>query len=208
MTEEKQTQAYQQGGDLISELWEWMSTTMWEKVTGFAGSLVDKVKDWWNNLSWDPRSWVGAAPTSKPTTKGTVTVNGKEMSLDEWQSQQQKQQQPKAMAEGGIVTEPTKALIGEAGPEAVIPLDKFSKESNISNDILGQIASNTGDTNTALQTLAQAIFKLAQNFEGKAGKAANIVINGGDQQSQIPSASQIAAGNNDPIRAIRMQFAV
>jgi hypothetical protein len=31
----------------------------------------------------------------------------------------------KAMATGGIVTSPTMALIGEAGPEAVIPLDKI-----------------------------------------------------------------------------------
>jgi len=31
----------------------------------------------------------------------------------------------KAMAEGGIVTGPTKALVGEAGNEAVIPLKEF-----------------------------------------------------------------------------------
>jgi archaellum component FlaC len=31
----------------------------------------------------------------------------------------------KAMADGGIVTGPTRALVGEAGPEAVVPLDKF-----------------------------------------------------------------------------------
>jgi hypothetical protein len=31
----------------------------------------------------------------------------------------------KAMAKGGIVTGPTRALVGEAGTEAVIPLDKF-----------------------------------------------------------------------------------
>ena len=31
----------------------------------------------------------------------------------------------RAMAEGGIVTKPTHALIGEAGPEAVIPLNKM-----------------------------------------------------------------------------------
>ena len=29
-----------------------------------------------------------------------------------------------ALAEGGIVTQPTRALIGEAGPEAVIPLSR------------------------------------------------------------------------------------
>jgi hypothetical protein len=32
---------------------------------------------------------------------------------------------PKKMATGGIVTSPTRAIIGEAGSEAVIPLDKF-----------------------------------------------------------------------------------
>ena len=29
------------------------------------------------------------------------------------------------MAEGGIVSKPTRAIVGEAGTEAVIPLDKF-----------------------------------------------------------------------------------
>lgn len=33
--------------------------------------------------------------------------------------------EPKKMATGGVVTRPTSAIIGEAGPEAVIPLDKF-----------------------------------------------------------------------------------
>ena len=35
-----------------------------------------------------------------------------------------------ALAEGGIVTRPTNALIGEAGPEAVIPLDSNFKKGN------------------------------------------------------------------------------
>ena len=37
------------------------------------------------------------------------------------------------MALGGIVTEPTFALIGEAGPEAVIPLNKFNSIAETSN---------------------------------------------------------------------------
>jgi len=37
----------------------------------------------------------------------------------------------KPMAEGGVVNSPTRALIGEAGPEAVIPLDKISGFGNI-----------------------------------------------------------------------------
>ena len=31
------------------------------------------------------------------------------------------------MAHGGLVTGPTRALIGEAGPEAVIPLDRLDR---------------------------------------------------------------------------------
>ena len=36
-------------------------------------------------------------------------------------------QKPTALAEGGIVTGPTQALVGEAGPEIVWPLDKLEK---------------------------------------------------------------------------------
>jgi len=34
------------------------------------------------------------------------------------------------MANGGIVTSPTLALIGEAGPEAVVPLDRAGAMGN------------------------------------------------------------------------------
>ena len=35
------------------------------------------------------------------------------------------------MAEGGIVTRPTHAIIGEAGPEAVIPLNRTQQYSDL-----------------------------------------------------------------------------
>jgi len=40
-------------------------------------------------------------------------------------------------ADGGIVTKPTNALIGEAGPEAVIPLDKIDSIGGRSIEIEG-----------------------------------------------------------------------
>jgi len=50
------------------------------------------------------------------------------------------------LAEGGIVTSPTAALIGEAGPEAVIPLDKLNgmMESGSSNkiEVVGRLVGN------------------------------------------------------------------
>ena len=39
------------------------------------------------------------------------------------------------LAEGGIVTKPTNALIGEAGPEAVVPLNS-NKSMNINTQAL------------------------------------------------------------------------
>lgn len=42
-----------------------------------------------------------------------------------------------AMAKGGIVTKPTIALIGEAGPEAVIPLSRAGRPANITPGGMG-----------------------------------------------------------------------
>jgi len=54
----------------------------------------------------------------------------------------------KAMATGGVVTSPTFALIGEAGPEAVIPLDKMG---GIGGGVT--INVNGGDPNAVVQAL-------------------------------------------------------
>lgn len=51
------------------------------------------------------------------------------------------------MAAGGIVTGPTMALIGEAGPEAVIPLDKMSAMGGVTINV------NGGDPNAVVQAL-------------------------------------------------------
>jgi hypothetical protein len=50
----------------------------------------------------------------------------------------------RAMAEGGIVTKPTTALIGEAGPEAVIPLNKMGGMGNLTVVINGSVMEEEG----------------------------------------------------------------
>jgi hypothetical protein len=69
---------------------------------------------------------------------------------------------PTFMARGGVVTRPTKAIIGEAGPEAVIPLGRSGE------NLVGAAAAATGGTiNTVVelnvdgQRLARAIVKSA-----------------------------------------------
>jgi SLT domain-containing protein len=48
------------------------------------------------------------------------------------------------MAAGGIVTGPTLALIGERGPEAVIPLDRMRNQGgqNITVNVTGGISTS------------------------------------------------------------------
>ena len=46
------------------------------------------------------------------------------------------------MAEGGIVTAPTLALIGEAGPEAVVPLNRMATGGGVTINVTGGLATS------------------------------------------------------------------
>jgi uncharacterized membrane protein YjjP (DUF1212 family) len=46
------------------------------------------------------------------------------------------------MAEGGIVSSPTLALIGEAGPEAVVPLDRLNTGGGVTINVTGGLATS------------------------------------------------------------------
>lgn len=59
-----------------------------------------------------------------------------------------------ALADGGIVTGPTLALIGEAGPEAVIPLSKMGKMGGGTNITVNV---NGGDPNSIVRALQQYV---------------------------------------------------
>jgi hypothetical protein len=49
----------------------------------------------------------------------------------------------RAMADGGIVSSPTFALIGEAGPEAVVPLDQYNRgNGNVTINVTGGLATS------------------------------------------------------------------
>jgi len=227
-TSEKRTKDIQTGlsniKDTVSSFMTWINESVGNKISSFFTGIFDGAKNYWDNLSLDPRSWFGKAPEpSAPDTVPKKSARGRNV--------------PK-MAEGGVVTDSniTEAVVGEAGDEAIIPLAKggvvatqptitpidqlnnqavvplekyFNGEDfTLSKDTLEKIASNTGSTSDGLKVLGQAILKLAQVFSDKSTTgSSNIVING-QQQNQTPSASQVAATNVDPIRAIRAQFAI
>jgi hypothetical protein len=178
--------------DMIGNLMNWMKKSIWDKVTGFADNLVGAVKDWWSGVvNW----WNGDAAQGTPPMpqNNAPKTDPNELGL----------------AEGGVVKKPIKSWIGEAGPEVVIPLDKYMSPEGfkISNDLLGTIADNTSTTNETIKNLSQAILQLAGVFDKKQSSSNNIVVNGQNQPQQYPTAAQMAASNVDPIRQIRMQFA-
>jgi hypothetical protein len=61
------------------------------------------------------------------------------------------------LAQGGIVTSPTLAMIGEAGPEAVIPLNRAGGMGLGGNTITVNV--NGGDPNAVVAALRTYMFR-------------------------------------------------
>ncbi len=86
-------------------------------ISGFEGFVngairgINRIIDAINSLSWEVPDWV---PLIGGETFSFNIPNLSEISLPRVE-----------LAEGGVVTRPTNALIGEAGPEMVIPLNRF-----------------------------------------------------------------------------------
>jgi len=97
---------------LIFGGWIWAAIWIASLIIAWA-SKFDVVKD---ALSWIWDKLVSILGAMKDFAKGAWGKIGGFFGFE-------------GMAEGGIVTRPTAALIGEAGPEAVIPLNKLSSFS-------------------------------------------------------------------------------
>jgi len=103
-------------------------TKYFETVFGIYKSIFNGIASLWNNtvgkLSFKVPSWVPG-------------LGGKGFSVPNIPM----------LAEGGIVTQPTLALIGERGAEAVVPLDKMNTGGNIYVTVQG------GDPNAIVDAL-------------------------------------------------------
>ena len=70
------------------------------------------------------------------------------------------------LAAGGIVTQPTLAVVGEAGPEAVIPLSKMNQMGNVTINI---------NANVADERLGDVIVNALRQYNRRSGPA-NILV--------------------------------
>ena len=67
------------------------------------------------------------------------------------------------LAAGGIVTQPTLAMIGEGGPEAVIPLDRMGGGSGITVNVMGGLSTSA--------EIGQAVVNAIRAYNRSAGPA-------------------------------------
>lgn len=82
---------------------------MWDAIPAAFKGAINKVIGWWNNLSFYLN-----IPDAIPGLPDSFTISTPNIPY---------------LAQGGIITKPTLAVIGEAGPEAVVPLNR----SNLGN---------------------------------------------------------------------------
>jgi uncharacterized membrane protein YjjP (DUF1212 family) len=68
------------------------------------------------------------------------------------------------MAEGGIVSSPTLALIGEAGPEAVVPLDRMKTGGGVTVNVTGGLSTSA--------EIGQAVVNALRAYSRSAGPLA------------------------------------
>jgi hypothetical protein len=120
-----------------------------ETVMGFYKSIFNGIAKLWNNtigkLSFSVPDWVPG-------------LGGKGFSVPNIPM----------LAEGGIVNSPTLAMIGEAGPEAVVPLDRYRGGGGTVN-----INVNGGISTSA--EIGQAVYNSLLNYKTVYGPITGLV---------------------------------
>jgi len=84
--------------------------------------------------------WVTLMGTT--TTRGGIGHDQFNVVRDLARSEKTAKDMTKGFASGGIVTRPMRGLIGEAGPEAVIPLAQAAKPGSSANKMVQKMATN------------------------------------------------------------------
>lgn len=79
---------------------------MWDGIKDSFRGVINAIIGWWNNLSFSID-----IPDKIPGLPDSFSISTPNIPM---------------LAEGGLVTRPTLAVVGEAGPEVVIPLDRLN----------------------------------------------------------------------------------
>jgi hypothetical protein len=148
-----------QKDEVISKLKQLNSESVSQvnQTTGEIKGFWQRLSDWWRNLLFPNK-------TMTVTTKyQSINVDGKTAQVPKGNGSGGDTFKVPKMAEGGFVTSPTFALIGEAGAEAVIPL-KYWKSMVTNNGgrgggggIVVNVTGNSINSNIDIDIIAQRL---------------------------------------------------
>jgi hypothetical protein len=119
--------AFDEVGKKISEIWESIKTAFKTAVDWIVDNTIKPLVEWIEKIiSMLERARAGVASIGGKVSSGISAVRG-----------------AIPFADGGIVTRPTLGLVGEAGPEAIIPLSKAGTMGTnvtviVNGDVSGQ----------------------------------------------------------------------
>ena len=153
-----------------------------KSLTNFAGQALSSLGTWFNNN----KSWLGPLAAGGAVVAGTAATGGLDLipagiaAAGEGLSSLGSSiaAAVPAFASGGIVNSPRIALIGEAGPEAVIPLSQFG---SVMGSYTSSMNMNTVDSSQSTQpinvtikldgrTLAKAMYAYTTNESDRQGR--------------------------------------
>lgn len=107
---------------------------MWDGIKDSFRSTINAMIGWWNDLSFSVD-----IPDKIPGLPDSFTISTPNIPM---------------LANGGIVTKPTLAIIGEAGPEAVVPLGRGGFGGNTYNiDVTAPVGSSPAEIGRTLVAL-------------------------------------------------------
>jgi hypothetical protein len=129
-------------GDFIKRIWDDIKTTVSEAIDWIT-SKIKPLLDLINTVNNATHGLLGAAAK----TAGNILTGGMLSLVPHF-------------ATGGIVTSPTLGLVGEAGPEAIIPLSQLGRGGqNINITITGNTISSQLDLRGIAQAVSEEIVR-------------------------------------------------
>ena len=227
LTEEKQEAIADNGLNIVKDLFEYIRTSIWDKVNGIVGGTVDTVKGWWNkavNLVTGedeapvkPVAPVKQVGDAKVKPDGGLVVSSPTEGALFQTSKNDIIEENTPSSKPGSIFQLNKDSGITAGPVTDDPSSPKSSSiastaANIGNSdkILTQIANNTETTNKSIAGLANGFNVLAKSLEKLGVSVANqspTVINnvsgGSKGGSSKVSSSQIASAGNSAISSFR-----
>lgn len=154
--------------EILIAVFSWL----WNALKPIRDAIVDVFAGIFNGISSALRSgWNILVRAINPILKRLQNVPGLGWlpdSLPEWPSDQKdKPTQRKFFGEGGIVTRATDAIVGERGPEAIIPLDRLgvgqpAATTNITINVSSSAMSSPAET-------GQAVLAALKAYERRSG---------------------------------------